>query len=181
MGNSKFGICPVWRVTAKPPAEERPFTPSETIPLTQPSQKIIVEETSGNRQSIVSWARPWYRGATINTDTGVLSINLIHLLRLTENPLFVKALGPLKIFEVHPRTLCSLFMVIDKFDLKEHIRPGLDHVFILDVGDSSCIYLILRESGCPHSFKLIRSLHSLFMFRSGKIEELYLTDLSREH
>jgi hypothetical protein len=70
------------------------------IALTQPSQNIIDEETSGNRQSSASWTRPWYQTATINNETGVLSINLIHLLRLTQSPQLVQALGSWKIFEV---------------------------------------------------------------------------------
>jgi hypothetical protein len=74
----------------------------------------------------------------------------------------------------------GLYIVIDQFDLNEHIIPGLDHVFILDAGDSSCIYLILRESGCPRCFKLITSFHSLFLYGYIKWRgagELYLTDL----
>jgi hypothetical protein len=110
----------ILRVTAEP-ARKRPSQSSDTIALTQPSQKIIKEETSGNQQSSVSWTRPWYQDATINTETGVLSINLIYLLRLTQSPQLVKALGPLKIFEVKIPGDYGLYIVIDKFDLNEHI------------------------------------------------------------
>jgi hypothetical protein len=62
------------------------------------------------------------------------------------------------------------------------ILPGLDYVFILDAGDSSCIYLILRKSSCPRHFKLITSFHSLFLYGYGYWRgtgELYLTGLQR--
>jgi hypothetical protein len=88
---------------------------------------------------------------------------LIHLLRLTQSPQLVKASGPLKIFEVKIPGGNVLYIAIDKFDLNKHILPGLDYVFILDAGDPSCIYFILRESGCPRRFKLITSFHSLFL------------------
>ncbi|KAJ4324670.1 hypothetical protein N0V84_003794 [Fusarium piperis] len=104
--------------------------------------------------------RPWHLGATVHSATGALGINLIHLLAIPSTPEFVQELGGLWLFRVKsPKATMSnrpvTMYLTANFRLDKYVKPGVDHIFVLDEGNSSCTFLILRESGEPKTYKLL--------------------------
>ncbi|KAJ4192954.1 hypothetical protein NW767_010484 [Fusarium falciforme] len=97
--------------------------------------------------------RPWYLDAKIDSATGTLGINLIHLLSFPSSPKFVQELGGLWLFKVKGPTV-SMYLTAN-FPLHQHVKPGIDHIYVLDEGNSSCLFLVLREMGTPGHFRLL--------------------------
>jgi hypothetical protein len=118
-------------------------------------------EILSEEESAAHLERPWHRFSTINADTGTLSINLIHLLKFKSSPHIADIFGPLKAYRIDGIT-CSFYMIIDNFDLDKFVQPGVDHIFVLDEGDSTAFYLILRELGSKRTFSLVTSFHRLY-------------------
>ncbi|KAF4452156.1 heterokaryon incompatibility HET-6 [Fusarium albosuccineum] len=97
--------------------------------------------------------QPWNQGATIDTATGALSINLVHLHAFHSSPVQVADSDELRFFKVQS-TPVSMFLSAETA-LDKHVQPGRDHLFILDQGDSTCIFLILSKVGADKAFRLL--------------------------
>ena len=105
----------------------------------------------------------WNFEATVDTATGGIALNLIHLLRFPTVPRRLVGLPTelhRPVFEIvsGTRTGAKAFPVMylvtdDAFDLSR-VRPESDHLYILDQLNGSCLFLVLREAG-PNTFKLV--------------------------
>ncbi|RSM04874.1 hypothetical protein CEP52_006580 [Fusarium oligoseptatum] len=96
--------------------------------------------------------RPWHLGSTVHSATGALGINLIHLLAIPSTPEFVQELGGLWLFRVKsPKATMSnrpvTMYLTANFRLDKFVKPGIDHLFVLDEGNSSCTFLIFERDG----------------------------------
>ncbi|KAH7329448.1 heterokaryon incompatibility protein-domain-containing protein, partial [Stachybotrys elegans] len=118
----------------------------------------------------VSQKRPWNRDIAVDADTGALSAYLTHFCTVSTQPVLVGKLGTLGIFKMRGATH-SLFLTAE-IPLNAVARPGCDHIFILDSGNSTLIYLILRQLDSPKTYKMVVSCPHLFLGNSDKIQFL---------
>ncbi|UPK95384.1 hypothetical protein LCI18_006319 [Fusarium solani-melongenae] len=118
--------------------------------------------------TIAQVERPWFLNATVDAASGTLGINLIHLLAFPSAPKFVQELGGLLLFKVKGPTV-SMYLTAN-IPLHQHIKPEQDHIFILDEGKSSCLFLILRETGKPGTYRLLTcAYHVCFQSSSAQL------------
>ncbi|OCK78244.1 hypothetical protein K432DRAFT_444772 [Lepidopterella palustris CBS 459.81] len=122
-----------------------------------------LEKTSGGRSSIVNKTMLWYRDIVVDIDTGALSIYLTRLCTLSSQPIFLYRFRSMSVFEVRKSNI-SLYLVAQD-PLEAIIRPGQDHIFILNPENSVPMYLILRNLGTPMTYKLVTSCPYLFITR----------------
>ncbi|KAF5009247.1 hypothetical protein FDECE_4540 [Fusarium decemcellulare] len=101
--------------------------------------------------------RPWYHGATIDAVTGALSTNLVHLHAFRSSPIQVADSDSLRFFKVES-TPVPVYLSAE-IALDKHVQPGRDHLFILDQGDSTCLFLILSEVNGTKTFRLLTCCH----------------------
>ncbi|KAK5657179.1 hypothetical protein OQA88_3237 [Cercophora sp. LCS_1] len=100
---------------------------------------------------------PWFKDAAVDSGTGSLSINLSHLFKFSVVPTLVPPLHPAKgnsgpkVFEIpgakdQLRTPFAYLVTESPLDRPGVLSTELDHLFLLDQGNSSpLIYLILRQ------------------------------------
>jgi hypothetical protein len=107
--------------------------------------------------------RPWYQDATIHASTGALSINLTHLLKFSSSPKPVASSETLHAVAFEVRTeQCRPYLFTQDFAMDQLIDPRRDHLFILDEGNSSCSYLVMRKSGAPRMFRIVGCCYDVF-------------------
>ncbi|UPL03540.1 hypothetical protein LCI18_014474 [Fusarium solani-melongenae] len=111
------------------------------------------------KKHVVSFERIWHRDATVDAVTGTLSINLIHLLRFRSTPRMVSRSGGLSLFLVQGKsaTMC----LISNARLDKYVMPGRDHLFILDTGQSSCFYIVMRKLDATDTFRILACCNHL--------------------
>ncbi|KAJ4179794.1 hypothetical protein NW755_012190 [Fusarium falciforme] len=113
------------------------------------------------RQSCSAYVkRPWFLDATVNSANGTLGINLIRLLTIPSVPEFVQELSGLWLFKVQAPVVSKTSRPVSLYltttmRLDKYVKPGRDHVFILDEGNSSCLFLVLREAADGKTFTLL--------------------------
>ncbi|TPX07356.1 uncharacterized protein E0L32_002174 [Thyridium curvatum] len=124
----------------------------------------------------VRQTRPWHLGATVNSETGALSINLTKVTTISSRPKLLGYSGAFGLFEIpivdkdsHARR--AMYMAT-KNSICGVVRPGQDEAFVLDTGQSQpLIYLILRRIGCSRRFKLLASSHVVCFVSLYKIRD----------
>ncbi|KAL4871478.1 hypothetical protein BDV12DRAFT_206225 [Aspergillus spectabilis] len=106
---------------------------------------------------------PWYHNATVDANTGALSIYLTHFCALSRRPCRV----PLKtrswstIFDFcGPK---SRFFLVSESPLDTLIEPNHDYLFILNAGNCDLIYLVLRRVDGLNTYKLVAASTHLFL------------------
>ncbi|RTE79649.1 hypothetical protein BHE90_005891 [Fusarium euwallaceae] len=118
--------------------------------------------------------RPWHQDATVDADTGAISLNLTRLVSITSRP--VRA-------EVHQKEQCRIYHT-EKYGTGDYIcfmsRSQLDKVveagddiFLLDDNARTPIYLILRKTDNSEEFRLIATCpHLTFLFVEDSAESI---------
>ncbi|KAL6362844.1 hypothetical protein LRP88_04157 [Fusarium phalaenopsidis] len=110
--------------------------------------------------------QPWHRNATIDSATGNLKINLIHLIGFSSKPITVGKDEVMSIFEVEAIGVDASMYLVTDVPLNQLIEPGKDHLFLLDDGsETSFVFLILRDAGNKGAlpmFKLIGCCYQLY-------------------
>ncbi|KAK0616917.1 heterokaryon incompatibility protein-domain-containing protein [Immersiella caudata] len=92
--------------------------------------------------------RRWDRDAAVDALTGSLSLQLIHLFSFQVVPEWIGTELGAKIFRVTAAVgEAQMYLTTDDFALEQHVKPGLDHLFLLDSGDKiPPLYLVMRKS-----------------------------------
>jgi hypothetical protein len=104
------------------------------------------------RSAMQGWKCQWNDGASINDSTGALRINLIHIFRIDSQPKLLDRFNKLRVFKIGSAYVVTTHT---RPTLESVIIPGKDHLFLLDKGDSSYGYLILRRLDDSRSFSLV--------------------------
>ncbi|KAF5562816.1 heterokaryon incompatibility het-6 [Fusarium phyllophilum] len=99
---------------------------------------------------------PWYLGATVDSSTGALCINLIHLLEFQSSPRkmkdveFTKGWHPFSISGRHSNLVFSSNLPLDKL-----IVPTRDHLFCLNDGNGPPIFLVMSLEIDNNIYKIL--------------------------
>ncbi|KAF5626154.1 hypothetical protein F52700_8871 [Fusarium sp. NRRL 52700] len=99
---------------------------------------------------------PWYLGTTIDSSTGALSINLIHLLEFQSSPRKmenVEFVQDWHLFTISGRH--SNLVLSSNLPLEELIVPTRDHLFCLNANNSSPIFLVMSLCTDKSTYKLM--------------------------
>ena len=76
--------------------------------------------------------KPWHKDSYINSSTGALSLNLIHLFKFDTRPRLVQKHETTRfIYAVNENKSSSLY-VTSAIRLDRVIQPGLDHVYMIE-------------------------------------------------
>lgn len=123
--------------------------------------------------SKASVSKPWDRGSYVNSTTGALAINPIHLFRFSTKPILIRKLETgIFLFAVSDSRSINLYLTSAK-RLDQCIEPGVDHMFMIYEPDSInktkariFCYLVLRQdknkNTSPPRFQLLTS--DIFLF-----------------
>ncbi|KAI8717598.1 HET domain-containing protein [Fusarium sp. LHS14.1] len=133
-----------------------------------PGSLIKEESKLGNT---VFDRRPWHQDATVDADTGAMSLNLTRLVSIKDRP--VRADTPqegwYEVNYVKRNDFTSYYVedwiyVRSRSQLDKVVEAG-DDIFLLDTNVKTPIYLILRKTGNPREFRLIAACaHLAFLF-----------------
>lgn len=118
--------------------------------------------------------RPWYRNATVDSDSGVMYLNLTRLTSINETPVRVDPSkeGWYRVYCTNIYSSDQFIYVMSRNQLDAVAKVG-DEVFLLDTNVSAPIYLILRKTGKHGIFRLIAAcLHLVFFFFHPENERL---------
>ncbi|WAO90710.1 HET domain-containing protein [Fusarium falciforme] len=117
--------------------------------------------------------RPWHQNATVDADTGAMSLNLTRLVSIKNRPAKVRVFGGERWYRInHTREFpCEdVIFAMSRSKLDEVVEAG-DEIFLLDTNVRAPIYMILRKTGNPREFHLIAAcphLACLLVTRSAK-------------
>lgn len=112
----------------------------------------------------------WHVGASVDASNAALSINLIHLMKLTS---WTKALRMSASVSslCFANTSCGIYMRHDAVTL-DHIASMLNvHLFMLeDDNKYGCYLLFMAETAQPHVYRLIKCCfcHEIFLWTPEK-------------
>ncbi|KAF5712829.1 heterokaryon incompatibility het-6 [Fusarium mundagurra] len=99
---------------------------------------------------------PWYLGTTVDSSTGALSIDLIHLLEFESSPRKMEDVELIKGW--HPFTVSgrhSNLVLSSNIPLDELIVPFRDHLFCLNEENGSPIFLVMSHEIDNNTYKLV--------------------------
>ncbi|PMD47111.1 HET-domain-containing protein, partial [Hyaloscypha variabilis F] len=107
----------------------------------------------------------WNSKAVVETSTGAVVLNPVHLLQITSRPKLVYSAEDLRVFEIFGRSgTNSFYLVTCDVALDTCVNPKEDHLFLLAKEDSTSLYLVLRRlrKGYSRRFHLVCSCEQLF-------------------
>jgi hypothetical protein len=99
---------------------------------------------------------PWYLSTTIDSSTGALSINLIHLLEFQSSPRKTENVGSMNDWHqfIIPGRDASL-VLSSNLPLDKLVIPTRDHLFCLNDGIGSPIFLVMSLETDNHTYNLM--------------------------
>ncbi|KAH8760741.1 heterokaryon incompatibility protein-domain-containing protein [Hyaloscypha finlandica] len=109
-------------------------------------------------------AEAWNNNATIDPMTGALSIYMVKVLEIRSRPKPLFNHDGCHAYEIHKGDWI-LVLVTRCANLDELIIPGQDRLFMMSEGDTGSnghIYLILRETDDPDTFKLLTTCYDVY-------------------
>ncbi|UPL03596.1 hypothetical protein LCI18_014530 [Fusarium solani-melongenae] len=113
---------------------------------------------------------PWHQNATVDTDTGTMSLNLTRLLLIQNRPVRLRVFGGERWYQINYtwEVPCEdAIFAMSRSKLDEVVETG-DGIFLLDTNVGAPIYMILRKMGNPREFRLIAACsHLAFLLRGG--------------
>ncbi|KAL6365168.1 hypothetical protein LRP88_01150 [Fusarium phalaenopsidis] len=118
--------------------------------------KPLSEKESKLRKSVFD-RRPWQQDATVDADTGAMSLNLTRLVSIKNRPVRVCDFGRERWYRIGNTTEYrseDYIFVMSRSHLDEVVKAG-DDIFLLDTNVSAPINLILRKTDNPGEFRLI--------------------------
>ncbi|KAH7260400.1 heterokaryon incompatibility protein-domain-containing protein [Fusarium solani] len=101
--------------------------------------------------------RPWHQNATVDADTGAMSLNLTRLASIKNRPARLRGFGGERWYRINNTREFScedVIFVMSRSKLDEVVEAG-DEIFLLDTNVRAPIYMILRKTGNPREFRLI--------------------------
>ncbi|KAL2682857.1 hypothetical protein Neosp_007315 [[Neocosmospora] mangrovei] len=105
--------------------------------------------------------RPWYQNATVDADTGAMSLNLTRLVSVKDRPVRVDARsGGEGWYTISNHNSDDCIFVMSRGQLDMLVEAG-DDIFLLDTNVGTPIYLILSKTDSPGEFLLIATCPQL--------------------
>jgi hypothetical protein len=129
----------------------------------------LTKEISGRNASIFDYHSvpkayflSWFSNASINSDTGAISLNVTRLLSVGTKPSLVGQLQPtrpgLRMYELQinaiPDAMNTSIYIVSTFKLDQLMQPK-DEIFILTPKLSPLVYLVLRRTADSRHFRLV--------------------------
>jgi len=122
--------------------------------------------------------RRWDRNIMVNTDTGALTLNLVHICALLSSPVRIGKYKDLDIFKSSGTHYTIYITTQEAFD--SVCKPGEDHVYSL-ISEEAAVYFVLRESEKPGTYNVVTTTAYLYFSLAentklrfpGEIDSLY--------
>ncbi|KAF4990010.1 hypothetical protein FDECE_14525 [Fusarium decemcellulare] len=122
--------------------------------------------------------RPWYKDATVDADSGALSLYLTKLTSFAQTPVRASLSSGERWYRYSVDVEQDIY-IMSRSNLHTVVKAG-DEIFLLDTNSSQPIYLILRKTGNDKEFRLIAACPHLAMIspsRDGYVGPMSLAEL----